>query len=149
MANASKPSDWRAELGGILGGRSRLSRAEQEAKRFAEFLQGPAKPALEELAEELARHGRKASIRENPASIAITVTKAGIEEISFRVMRRSVPAGLLPYAEVRMRKGTRLVKSESTFREAGVPYTIDDVTGEEIIRAFLRHYRDMLDSEMA
>ena len=146
-ASSPTPPDWRAELGGILGGRSRLSRAEQEANQFSEFLGRVAKPALEQLAAELEKHGRQTSIRENPASIAITVTNGGIEEISFRVLRRSVPSGILPYAEVRMRKGTRLVKTESNFRDVGTIYSIDDVAGEEIIRCFLGHYRDVMDSK--
>ena len=138
-------SDWRAELGGILEGRSRLSRAQQEANLFADFLQRVVKPSLTQLCDELARHGRGASIRENPASIAITVNNGGSEELFFRVISRSVPTGILPYAEVRMHKGSRLVKTESSFREVGTRYSLDDVTEDDIIRCFLKHYRYVLD----
>lgn len=139
-------SDWRSELGGILEGRSRLSRAEQEANLFADFLQRVVKPALTQLKAELAIHGRDASLRENPASIAITVCNGGSEELFFRVICRSVPAGILPYAEIRMHKGSRLVKTESSFRDIGSRYTLDDVTEDDIIRCFLKHYRYVLDA---
>ncbi len=139
--------DWRKELGGILEGRSRSSRAEQETAQFDAFLQRVVAPALRQVSEELSHHGREASVRSAAASVALTVRNGDIEEIAFRVMRRSVPSGILPYAEVRMRKGLRLVKTEGNFREAGQAYALDDVTAEDVIRCFLKHFRMVLDAE--
>lgn len=145
MANEVN-SDWRAELGGILGGRSRMSRAEQEAKLFSGFLGRVVKPAMNQLAEELRRHGREASVRENPASIGLVVSNGGTEEIYFRVISRAIPSGVLPYAEIRMNKSARLLKTEASFRDVGTHYTIDDITQEDVIHCFLKHYRIVLDA---
>lgn len=141
--------DWRKELGGILEGRARASRAEQENAQFEGFLQRVATPALRQVADELVQHNRDASVREAPASIMLTVRNGDVEEIAFRVLKRSMPTGLVPYAEVRLRKGLRLVKTESVFRDSPPPYTLDDVTADDVIRCFLRHYRMVMDAEQA
>ena len=60
-------SDWRSELTGVMGGRARLTRAEQENAEFEEFLDTVAMPSLSEVAEELSRkHGRDAQVRRAP-----------------------------------------------------------------------------------
>jgi hypothetical protein len=140
-------TDWRKELGGILEGRARASRAEQETAQFEAFLQRVAAPALQQVAEELGRHGREGIVRTAPASATLTVRHGETEEIAFRVLRRSVPTGLMPYAEIRLRKGDRLVKTDGTFRDRGQAFALDDVTAEDIIRCFLKHYRTVMDAE--
>ncbi|MDD5705586.1 MAG: hypothetical protein PHR35_06650 [Kiritimatiellae bacterium] len=141
-------SDWRKELGGILEGRARASRAEQENALFEAFLRQVATPSLRELADELIQHKRDAQVREAPAAILLSVRNGDVEEIAFRIIKRPAATGVLPYAEVRLRKGLRLVKVESFLREPTVPsYGLDDVTKDDIIRCFLKHYRMVLDSE--
>ena len=142
-------SDWRKELGGILEGRARASRAEQENAQFDVFLQQVAAPALNELAEELKHHKRDAQVRSAPAAIQLTVRNNDVEEIAFRVLKRSVPQGLVPFAEVRLRKGLRFVKNESVFRDPPASATLDDITHEDIIQCFLKHYRIVLDADQA
>lgn len=139
-------NDWRLELGKILDGRTKATRAEVETARFAEFLAGVALPALKELAAELERHDRKVSVRETTASAAITVQQGETEEISFRILSRSLPAGLVPYAEVRLHKGQRLVKAEGHLKGAGQTCTIDQVKSSDIIAAFLGYYRTAVDT---
>ena len=57
-------ADWRNELSGILGGKARATRAEQENAQFEAFLDTVALPALNEVAEELiGKHGRDAQVR--------------------------------------------------------------------------------------
>jgi len=140
-------SDWRNELGEILEGRLRATRAEQENAQFEAFLDAVALPALNEIAEELSRkHGRLAQVRRAPASVTLSVRMGDVEEISFRVMKHFVQTGILPQAEVRLNRGTRLVKYESMFREEPHNYRITDVTAQEVIATFLKHYRLVMDS---
>ena len=138
-------ADWRAELGKIMDGRSKATRAEVESARFAEFLATVVTPALKELADELGRHDRKVAVRETSVSSTISVCNGETEEISFRVLSRSLPAGIIPYDEVRLRKAQRLVKAESGFKSAGLSSTIEQVKGPEIIACFLSHYRAAID----
>ena len=136
---------WRAELGKMLDSRSKTTRAESETARFAGFVAQVAMPALKELAEELIRHGRRVTVRETSASVTLTVNHAETEEIAFRVLSRSLPAGLVPYAEIRLHKGQRLVKTEGKFKPADAQGTIEHVKVADIIVCFLAHYRTAVD----
>ena len=138
-------ADWKAELSGILERRARASRAAQESAQFEKFLKSVVSPAFNDLAAELRKHGRSVTIREAPVSMVISVRSAEMEEISFRVLRRSVPDAVIAYAEVRIRKGQRLVSTEANIREGIVP--LDETTSEDVINSFLRHYAMVLDSE--
>lgn len=138
-------ADWKAELSGILERRARASRAAQESAQFEKFLKAVVAPALNDLAAELRKHGRNVSVREAPVSMVISVRNGEVEEISFRVLRRSVPNAVIAYAEVRIRKGQRLVSSEANIREGIVP--LDETTSEDVINSFLRHYAMVLDAE--
>ena len=140
-------NDWRKELGSILERRSRASRAERENVQFENFLKTVADPAFQELAEELKRHNRDAQIRITPASIQISVRNNEAEEIAFRVLKRSVPTGLVPFAEVRLRKGPRFVKMESLLRDSPEMVPVEATTQDDVISCFLRHYRMVLDAE--
>ncbi len=137
-------SNWRTELGGILGGRARATRAEYENSVFEEFLRTVAMAALNDLAEELnANLGRDAQVRLAPGSATISVRNKATdaEEITFRVMKHFVQNGILPRAEVRLNRGQRLVKYESMFRPDPQTYPISVVTADDIIQCFLRYYR--------
>lgn len=138
-------ADWRAELDGILERRARASRAAQESAQFEKFLHTVVSPALNDLAVELRKHGRTVSIREAPVSMVISVRNAEVEEISFRVLRRSVPDAVIAYAEVRIRKGQRLVSTEANIREGIVP--LEETTSDDVIHSFLRHYAMVLDAD--
>ncbi len=140
-------ADWRKDLSDILEKRVRASRAEQESAQFEAFLKNIAGPALRDVAEELNRHKRETQVREAPASLILTVRHGDVEEIAFRVLKRSVPYGILPYAEVRLRKGLRLVKTDGVFRDAPTNYGLNDVTRDDIIQCFLKHYSMVLDAQ--
>ncbi len=146
MSNPSN-SDWRKELGGILEGRARASRAEQESALFEAFLNQTVAPTLEELAVELRLHERDAQVRTAPAAAQLTVRSDDSEEITFRILRRSLSHGIVPYAEVRLRKGLRLVKAESSLRESPETLTIEEINKDDVIQTFLKHYRMVLDAE--
>ena len=139
-------SDWRQELGGIIQGRMRATRAEIENAQFEMFLSRTALPALRSLADELVKHNREAVVREAPASTILTVRNGINEEIRFQVMKRYASSGIVPYAEIRLLKGQRYVKYDGMFASEGQSYTLDDVTGEKIIACFLEHFRMVLDT---
>ena len=138
--------DWRNELGSILAGKARATRAEQENAIFEAFLDSVAVAALQEIAEELnARHGRDAQVRRAPASVTLSVRYNDIEEITFRVMKHFVQNGILPRAEVRVNRGQRLMKYDSMFRNDPQTYPIAAVTKEDVIQGFLKYYRMGMD----
>lgn len=139
-------ADWRTELSGIINGKGSATRAELENAQFEAFLNHTAKPALQQLAEELTGYGRDVAIREAPASIVLTVRRDGLEEITFRVMKRYVSSGIVPYAEVRLAKGTHYAKYEASFKEPQVT-DLDAIAVRDIITSFLKHYRMIHGSE--
>ena len=140
-------ADWRNELNGILVGKARVTRAEQENAVFEAFLDATAMPALAEIAEELnGKHGRDAQVRRAPASATLSVRSGEVEEITFRVMKHFVQSGILPRAEVRLNRGQRFVKYECMFKDDPQNYPIADVTKEEVIGCFLKYYRMVMDN---
>ena len=138
--------DWRVELNGLLGERKRTTRAERENTLFQAFLARVVLPAFAQVGEELAKYGRETIVRETSAAASLTVRNGAEEEISFRVLRRSLPTAVIPYAEIRTRerRGLRIMKSEALFREGDAPYALEDVTTEDIIRVFMKCYRGSL-----
>lgn len=138
-------NDWRKELGGILEKRARASRAEQENAQFEKFMKEVASPALNELAEELRKHQRDATVRQTPAALFLSVRNGENEEISFCVCRHPVPDGVVAYTEVRLRKGLRFVRREGNINEGQVP--LARTTKDDIIACFLKHYGSVLDTD--
>ena len=139
-------ADWRNELSGILGGKARVTRAEQENAFFEAFLDTVAMPALGEVAGELNnKHGRDAQVRRAPASVTLSVRTGEVEEITFRVMKNFVQNGILPRAEVRLNRGQRFVKYESMFKDGPQTYPISEVTKDEVIACFIKYYRMVMD----
>ncbi len=136
-------SDWKLELENIFLSDSQASRAERENARFAKFLREVATPALSEIAEEMRRLGRTASVREAPASTILTIYRnANVEEICYSVTRQFVNDGILPRANVRVvRTNSRSTTHDEPLRPVTEHYTIDDVTKEDVIRSFLAFYR--------
>ena len=142
-------NDWRTELNKIIDSRAKMTRAELESARFVQFLESVAMPALQELGTELGRHDRKVAVRQTSISATIAVSSGDAEEISFRILSRSLPAGIVPYAEVRMRKGQRLVKAESNLKNTSPAGTIEQVSASDVIASFLSYYRAALDAGQA
>ena len=132
-------ADWRKELGNILEKRAQASRAELENARFETFLQDVVAPALNELAQELRSHGRIADVRATPAAMRLSVNNGEYEEILFRVLRRSVPNTVIAYAEIRLRKGQRLVHMDAPIKD-GPSAPLETTTKDDIIACFLKHY---------
>ena len=138
-------ADWRQELGNILEKRARASRAEQENAQFEAFMRDVVAPALNDLADELRKHDRNVSVRTAPAAMVLSVSNGEFEEISFRVLRRSVPNFVVAYAEIRLRKGQRLVRIETNIKEGQAP--LAETTQDDIISCFLKYYSMVLDTD--
>ena len=137
-------NDWRAELGTFLTDHNRKSRAEKDAARFKDFLSVTALPALQEIGNELKKYGRAASIRQTEAAAVLSVSFGDEDEITFYVLYRTMTdATILPCAEAhyRTRKGQAPSKANVFFRDPSTPYSLEDVTKEEIIQGFLKVYR--------
>ncbi len=143
-------ADWRNELSGILGGKARVTRAEQENAVFEAFLDATAIPALNEIAEELiGKHGRDVQVRRAPASATMSVRLGDVEEVTFRVMKHFVQSGILPRAEVRLNRGQRFVKYECMFRDDPQTYPISEISKDEVIGCFLKYYRMVMDKNLS
>ena len=136
-------ADWKQELENLFLSDSQASRAERENARFVRFLREVATPALNEIAEEMRRLGRVASVREAPASTILTIYREGnVEELCYSVTRQYVNDGILPRANARVvRMNARTTTHDEPFRPENVRHTIDDVTKEDVIRSFLTFYR--------
>ena len=134
--------DWRNELSSIVNGRALMTRAEQENADYENFLLAVAKPALEEVAEELRSLGREVSVRIAPASVRLQVRSGEYDEIVFSVMKKYVQNGILPSAEIRVLRGTGpLNKYEALIREGTANYRIEEVTRDDVIACFIKYYR--------
>jgi hypothetical protein len=141
--------DWRTELGSIIDNKAKATRAELESARFIKFLEGVVLPAFQELSVEFGKHGRKVTVRSTDISATFSVLDEETEEISFRILSRSLPVGILPYAEVRMRKGQRLVKAEGYLKGPNAKGTIEHIAAPDVIASFLSYYRAALDAGQA
>jgi hypothetical protein len=139
-AKKAQNDAWRDSLGTFF--KQKSGGQQPPGAELAAFITQTAIPAFESLREELEKHGRDVTIRETPTSAMISVHFMGSEELTYRVQGRTYPNGVLPYAEVRYRerKGLKFLRVESTFRSGAPDYRLDDVTREEIIGNFIRHY---------
>ena len=134
--------DWKNELSGMFGGESaRLSRAQKEGMEFRAFLEHVVMPAYTKVVEELTKYGREVVTRNTGVAASLTVRHEGAEEITFQVLKRSLPSGYMPFAEIRAkeRKGLRVQKTEASLREGA--YTLSDVTQDDVLEAFMKCYR--------
>lgn len=137
-------SDWRSELGSFLIDRNRKSRAEKDAARFREFLTNVALPALQEIGNELKKYGRVTSVRQTEAAAVLSVSMEDEVEMTFYVLYRTqTDATMLPCAEAhyRTRRGQTPSRANVFFRDNSTPYTLEDISKEEIIQGFLKVYR--------
>lgn len=140
-------SDWRNDLSGLFSRSEK--RTQKEATQMVRFLGDVVIPAFSDLREELEKHQREVIIRQTDSSASMIVNFNGEEEITYRIQSRTYPNGIVPYSELRYRerRGLKFVRAESMFRAGKQNYTIADVTKEEIIQNFLKHYYPLLQRE--
>lgn len=134
--------DWRNDLNTFFEEHDKPEQ-EKELPPFVTFVRTAALPAFEALKPEFERHGRVVSIRASDNAPAISIAFEGQEEMTYRLQSRLCVDRMLPYAEIRVRqrKGLRLITVESMLRSGtAAPYTIDDITAEEVLRHVLQQY---------
>ena len=134
--------NWKLDLNGMLGTeRMRLSRAQKEDLEFQEFLTQEVIPAYTQIVEELSKYNRDVVVRNTGTAALLSVRYGTTEEITFRVFKRDLPVGFVPYAEVRTkeRKGLKVKKTEINFRDGA--YTTNDVKKDDILETFMAAYR--------
>jgi hypothetical protein len=142
-------NDWKNELSDIISSKARSSRAQQENAVFEEFLDKVALPSLKAVAEELhTQHQRETQVRRAPASVTLNVRYEDSDEISFQIMKHFVQNGILPRAEVRLNRGQKMFKYAEMFRDDPQTYPISEVTGDDVIRTFLKFYRQTMDKNL-
>ncbi|MDP6523691.1 MAG: hypothetical protein QGI24_00070 [Kiritimatiellia bacterium] len=145
-------ADWRSDLSSVLNSTSTnpvQTRHEREASQMSGFVREVALPAFSELREELEKSGRDVTIRHSESTATIIVYSSGEEEITYRIQSRTFPNGILPYADIRFkeRKGLKLIRAESMVRSGEPDYKLQDVTKDEVIENFLKHYLPRLKAE--
>lgn len=127
----------------------KISQAEKE---FAEFIKIVARPALEEVAEELKKYKRTAEIFDSGSNyVSITVKKESEhgfseEEFSYAIKLSRGAQRAYPTPETRFQdKDGKSYRAEGFIRSGGQDYTAKDITKEEIINHFLQEYHSHLD----
>lgn len=134
-------NDWKKDLKAFFQETDKTRQTEKEPE-LSRFITRVVVPAFRDITAEMEAHGRDATTRNTATSAAIIVSFKGDEEMRYRIQGRTFPHTVLPYAEIRYRerKGLKLITIESMLRSGPPDYTLDDVTGDEVIRNFLEHY---------
>ena len=103
-----KVPNWKMRFINVGAG-SQKTRAEQEEADFVSFVANVVRPAYSEIARRLFEKGREITTQETRAACGITVINGNSMEIMFRITGLSMPAGVVPNVEVKMRerKGDR------------------------------------------
>ena len=123
------------------------TRAEKEEAYFISFIAHVVRPAFAEIGRRLGETGRTVSVLETRAACGLTVKNGGSDEITFRVMSRSMPSAIIPIIEVKMRerRGLRFKKNifplRSPFEERS---SLAETTVEDIVECFFQHYQEAL-----
>lgn len=127
--------------------RTHNTRAEQEEAEFMAFIEHVVRPAFSRIGQQLADKGRTISTQETRAACGITVRNGSTEEMSFRVMRQSLPTSVVPTIEVKMheRHGLRIQKKSGPLRNASdqIP-PLSETTPDDLVRAFGKYYAEAL-----
>ncbi len=134
-------ADWRTRLRDSLQAPDK-SRQQKEQLEMSGFIADVVLPAFQDIGEEMAALGRTATIRHTDTTAAINIQFNGEDELVYRIQGRTFPTKTLPFADIRFRerKGLRLIRVESMIRDGATPYSLADITREEIIENFVQHY---------
>jgi hypothetical protein len=134
-------AEWQKDLGSFFQQKEQ-THAEQERSELERFIADVAMAAYAQLKDELEKHGRQITIRETATAATLVVQHAGAEEFRYCLQGRTLPDGVVPFAELvsRERKGIRMIRTESMLRP-GNDFALADVTSEEVIGHFLTQYK--------
>ena len=125
--------------------RTQNTRAEQEEAEFLEFIATVVRPAFSSIAQQLAEKGRTVTPHETRAACGITVANGMTEEITFRILRQTLPNSIVPSIEVKMheRRGLR-IQSKTVPLSIGSEKQVSlrETKSEEIVAAFFKFYAE-------
>ena len=127
--------------------RTQNTRAEQEEAEFMAFIEHVVRPAFSQIGQQLTEKGRTISTQETCAACSITVRNGNTEEMSFRVMKQSLPSSVIPSVEAKMRErlGMRIRKKSGPLRNAAdlIP-SLSEATPDDIVKTFYKYYAEAL-----
>lgn len=134
-------ADWRTKLRDSLKVTEK-NRQEKESMEMNRFITEVVLPAFADIADEMKDHGRTAAIRHTETTASINIQFNGEDEMIYRIQGRTFPTNTLPFADIRFRerKGLRLIRVENMFRDGSTPYSMADITKDEIIENFVENY---------
>ena len=134
-------AEWQKDLGSFFQQKEQ-THAEQERSELERFITDVAMPAYAQLKDELEKYGRQITIRETATAATLVVQHGGSEEFRYCLQGRTLPDGVVPFAELvsRERKGIRMIRTESMLR-SGNDFALADITPDEVIRHFLTQYK--------
>ena len=133
-------ADWKNNLGVFFAEQTK-DLVDSEEMTLARFIEAVVLPAFQEIAGEMSKYGRYVTQRHTDAAASIIVQHNGEEEIQYRIAGRSFPTRILPFTEIRFRQrgGNRRITVEGLIR-SGSDYEMSDITKDEIIQDFVKHY---------
>mgnify|MGYP001262284037 CR=1 FL=1 len=127
--------------------RTQNTRAEQEEAEFLEFIATIVRPAFSSIAQQLVEKGKTVTPHETRAACGITVSNGMIEEITFRILRQTLPNSIVPTIEVKMheRRGLR-IQSKTVPLSIGSEKmaSLRETKSDEIVAAFFKFYTEAL-----
>ena len=141
-----KVPNWKMRFINVGAG-SQKTRAEQEEADFVSFVANVVRPAYSEIARRLFEKGREITTQETRAACGITVVNGNSMEIMFRITGLSMPAGVVPNVEVKMRerKGLRVESKKFPLRSPSEKdSTITGISADDIIGCFFSYYEEAL-----
>ena len=141
-------ANWRQKLGQHFQ-EAEKTKQDKDASEMTGFISDVVVPAFEEILAEMESHGRDVTVRVAGTSAMISVRNEGEEELIYRIQGRTFPTKVLPYAEIRFRerKGLKLIRVESMFRDGSEDYSLTDITTDEIIESFVGEYTRRVESD--
>ncbi len=143
--------DWKKILAGFFekqkkekGGKE--EKHSREKLRVEEFYATIVNPAFEELKSELRKHGREVDIYTQRRDFAsIIVQFEGEEELDYSIEVMLYPGLAFPRPVVHYTEwaSSRRLRAEGFLRQGIQVYDISDITKEEIIKHFLKEYKNL------
>jgi hypothetical protein len=136
----NKMTEWKDNLGTFFAESEKDSDINEEMN-LTKFIESVVLPAFQEISDEMSRHGRHVTQRHTEAASSLIVQHHGEEELRYRIAGQTFPTRILPCTEIRFREraGNRRISVEGLIR-SGSDYQMADITKDEIIEDFVKHY---------
>jgi choline/glycine/proline betaine transport protein len=134
---------WRDQLGRMLGHHREPTGSRRPGKEeVRRFLQETVAPALNSVAQELARHGRDAEVETGPDQVSITVYDGEEEEFYYAVKARTFRQATFAFPEMTFKDDDKDVHHRAMVytQEGSQDYGIMGYEKEQVIANFMHEY---------